>query len=263
MAALRRVRRALRQVVWFLGFQITREPNLQIRLRRESYGVDPLADIQRFLKPYKAPVICDVGANEGQSVRRFCEMFPRAEIHSFEPSPTTYEILAAKCHARPKVTTWNVALGADPGSLDFKENTHSDMSSFLSPSGAAWGEVVRTSRVAVTTLDAFAEQQQLPFIHLVKSDTQGFELEVFKGARKLMAQGRILLIFCEVIFSDMYEGLPRFHEILKFMEENGFTLVGVYEQHFKNGIVSWADVLFVSNDCANLLSATTARNLEG
>jgi hypothetical protein len=134
------------------------------------------------------------------------------------------------------------------------------MSSFLSPSGAAWGEVVRTSRVAVTTLDAFAEQQQLPFIHLLKSDTQGFELEVFKGARKLMAQSRILLIFCEVIFSDMYEGLPRFHEILQFMEENGFTLVSVYEQRFKNGVVSWADVLFVSHDCAGLFTAAIANH---
>ena len=246
MITFRSLRRTIRQLVWLCGFEIVREPRLRVRLRREPWGLDAIADIKRLLGNCQAPMICDVGANEGQSIRCFREVFPGAVIHSFEPSPTTYQRLRSAVRSDAQLTLWNLGLGAVNGTLPLKENDHSDMSSFLDPGSGAWGQIVRETQVSVTTLDTFAKDQGIQFIHLLKSDTQGFDLEVFKGARELMQQNRIALIFCEVIFSDMYVGLPRFRDVLRLLEDNGFAMVGIYDQHFHEGRVSWADVLFIS-----------------
>jgi hypothetical protein len=42
-----------------------------------------------------APVIFDVGANEGITTRRFLSSFPSATVHAFEPHPGLFAKLAA------------------------------------------------------------------------------------------------------------------------------------------------------------------------
>ena len=61
---------------------------------------------------------------------------PRATIHSFEPSPTTFETLSRRAAGLDGVSLWNVALGSVPGKMLLLENTFPTMSSFL-PRGEA------------------------------------------------------------------------------------------------------------------------------
>ena len=49
-------------------------------------GQSALADMKRFVPADARPVILDVGANTGQSVKRYRKTFPSSVIHSFEPS---------------------------------------------------------------------------------------------------------------------------------------------------------------------------------
>lgn len=49
-----------------------------------------------------------------------------------------------------------------------------------------------TEEVATTTLDAYADHAALDQITLVKIDTEGHDLAVLRGARKLLAEHRIL-----------------------------------------------------------------------
>lgn len=80
---------------------------------------------------------------------------------------------------------------------------------------------------------------------MLKSDTQGFDLEVFRGSTEMLEDGRIGMVYVEIIFSDMYQGLPRYYEICRFLEERDYKLVAIYDQHFQSNFVSWADCLFV------------------
>ena len=202
--------------------------------------------MRRFVGDAPRPMIFDVGANYGQSVDKFKKAFPLSFIHSFEPSPITFASLKRHCSAFSDVHVWNLGVGACNGTLPFLENSQSDMSSFLPPSKCGWGEIVRTTDVKITTLDVFAEEQGVEFVHVLKSDTQGFDYEVFKGARNLMRQDKIGLIYFEFIFSDMYKNLPLFHDVFQYLSENRFDLVSFYDFHFQNELVSWADVLFVN-----------------
>ena len=60
--------------------------------RTQSLGSDPFADMSRFVES-RTPVLFDVGANVGQTIRNFRQHFKQSTIHSFEPSPSTFQTL--------------------------------------------------------------------------------------------------------------------------------------------------------------------------
>lgn len=122
------------------------------------------------------------------------------------------------------------------------------MSSFLAPSGFSWGKIVKSTNVQVTTLDSFAKGNSVDFIHVLKSDTQGFDFEVFQGASQLMKEERIALIYFEFIFSEMYENLPSFDDVFRHLRKYNFSLVAFYGQHFQKDLVSWTDLLFINRE---------------
>jgi FkbM family methyltransferase len=238
---MKQLKNALKTLIQKSGFDI-------VRIRRNYMGMDPISDMQHFLRGCEEPLILDVGANVGQSVDRFKRAFPNSSIHSFEPSPSTYEKLKQRCCQYQEVKAWNYGVGTTNTTLEFQENSFSDMSSFLTPDKKSWGEVVKVTNVKVVTLDSFAEDHNLDFIHILKSDTQGYDFEVLKGARQLMNENRIGLIYFEVIFSEMYKNLPQVHEILKYLHENNYSLVTFYEQFYQEELLSWTDALFINQE---------------
>ncbi|HQR06851.1 MAG TPA: FkbM family methyltransferase, partial [Gemmatales bacterium] len=168
----------------------------------------------RHLSKVAKPTIFDVGANIGQSVDRFQDVFPGALIHSFEPSPSTFAELQRNCKDKEGVKLWNLGVGSKAGTLPLLENTHSDMTSFLAPGPGAWGEVARRTEVPVVSLDSFTEQEKIDRVHILKSDTQGYDFEVFKGAERLFAESRVNFIYCEVNICEMYQSQPPFYEVI-------------------------------------------------
>ena len=82
----------------------------------------------------------------------------------------------------------------------------------------------------------------------MKTDTQGFELQVLKGSSKMIAEKRIKLVAMEVIFSNMYEDIAPFDEVYRFMLDNGFRLVSFYKFYFYEQLADWSDALFLRVD---------------
>ena len=202
--------------------------------------------MKHFLANIDNPTVLDVGANEGQSVELIRNTFPTAIIHSFEPSPATFGMLCKNCSGLKGVSPWNVAVGAGNEPMKLLENVESGMTSFLELGSLGWGAVKKATTVEMVTLDAFTEKNGIAKIHILKCDTQGFEVEVLNGAKRLMNEGRIALIYLEIIFSDMYKGIAPFDELYKLLRENGFLLVGFYSPHFQKNLLSWTDALFIN-----------------
>lgn len=207
-------------------------------------GKDPFSDMAHFVQTDR-PVIFDVGANVGQTISRIRSWFPTCVIHSFEPGPATFRSLSQNASDLKDVSLWNCALGSTTGQATFLENSFSEMSSFLPLGNDGWGEVTKETSVDVNTVDQFCSDQGIEQIDVLKCDTQGFELEVFKGAKSTISANRIGLIYFEVTFSDIYENLPTFAEIYEFLANNDFRLVSLYDFHFENRLASWSDALFV------------------
>lgn len=51
-----------------------------IQYRQDTLGVNPFSDIKTFVGHYNRPVVFDVGANIGQSVRNFKMCLPSSVI---------------------------------------------------------------------------------------------------------------------------------------------------------------------------------------
>jgi FkbM family methyltransferase len=226
----------VRRVARKSGYDVVRYP---------PYIREPISDIKLFLSATETPMIFDVGANVGQSAIQFRHSVPTSVIHSFEPSPTTFETLRKQCADIQGVHTWNCGVGAATGQMTLIENVEPDMTSFLEPSKFAWGRVDKSTTVEVITLDDFTSRNHIDYIHILKSDTQGYEYEVLKGAKRLMSEERIAMVYLEFIFSDMYKGATPFDRISELLREQGFLLVCFYNPHFQEHLLSWNDALFI------------------
>jgi len=238
---MRIIKKAIRNLARQAGYDI-------VTFSKKDIGYDPFIDMQRFLNWQKDPLVLDVGANVGQSVDRFKEAFPKAIIHSFEPSPSIFNRLKMHCDGLSGVTTWNYGIGASDSTLILHENDHSVMTSFLPPHKGCHGKIIRSTDVKVISLDSFSEEQKIEYIHILKSDTQGFDFEVFKGAGQLMNENRIGLIYFEFTFSDMYKELPSFYDVFKYLSDHNFALVTFYEIHLQSELAGWTDALFINRD---------------
>jgi FkbM family methyltransferase len=234
------VRSSLRR----MGYVIVRRSE-EVGVRRsEQVGRDAYLDISRIVAS-KSPVIFDVGANVGQTIDEMTNVFPSLMIHAFEPGKAAFDSLLQTHSKLPCVRLNNLALGSKPERQIFFENSFTEMSSFLPLGPDGWGQISNQRKIEVSTVDSYCMQHEIPFIDLLKSDTQGFDLEVLKGAQELLNARKIRLIYLEITFQKLYQGIPRIDEIYRFIADHGFELVSFYNFYYLNGRAGWTDALFI------------------
>jgi FkbM family methyltransferase len=227
----------IKRALLHCGYSVHRVPSSDVT------GYDPFEDIRRLTSSAR-PVVFDVGANTGQSVQQFRRYFRNPEIHSFEPGEEAFQKLARNTQGLPGVHIAKNGMGAAREMKAFVENELSDMSSFLEPGEDAWGSVTCRPALQLDTVDDYCNRAGIGHIDILKSDTQGYDLEVLRGASKLLRDKRIDLIYLEVIFSKMYQGSPRFDEVYALLANYGMTLVSFYDMHYQHNRLSWTNALF-------------------
>jgi FkbM family methyltransferase len=220
---------------------------LGLEISRIQHDRNPLRVAHAILDSPTKAVLFDVGANLGQSVEQFTRQFAYPQIHVFEPSPKIFAELCKRVGKSPAVALNNLALGSEPGSAQFFENSQSEMSSFLQPGADHWGAIAHSIDVPVQTLDGYCSERQIDHIDLLKIDTQGFDLEVLRGANNMLAAKSIAIILVEIMFLEIYQSAPRCDEIFKFLFDRDYRLVALYNQVYRRGALAWADAMFVAD----------------
>jgi len=114
----------------------------------------------------------------------------------------------------------NIALGGIEGEQEFHVMKSTPYSSFNRPVDAQNGAncVARTCPVQVRRPDAVLGARSLENT-LLKVDTQGYEMQVFRGLGKGLASIRAVL--CEVSVNALYEGIMPMQDVVAFLCENG------------------------------------------
>jgi FkbM family methyltransferase len=210
-------------------------------------GFDPFKDMQLLTPTDRTPVLFDVGANTGQTVNAFREYFAAPIIHAFEPSPSTYAKLQERTGGTPDLHLSNIALGAQRECRVLIENSVTTLTSLLEPGEACWGEVRGQINVDVHSIDSYCQTYGVTCIDVLKSDTQGFDLEVLKGGVGMLHEHRIRLVFIELNFFDLYVGMPHFEDVYDFLRDCGFAPVAFYNQNIRNSRLGWMDGLFIDS----------------
>jgi len=149
-----------------------------------------------------APVVFDVGANNGDWSALVLKTNKLAKIHAFEPQPSLAAHIAA---TYPSISINNLAVGDSAGTLDlydYADHPGSQHASLLKGViDSIHGGVPRVTKVSVVTLDEYCRNQSVDHIDLLKIDVEGFELAVLRGAKEMLAGGRIEAIQFE--FNEM------------------------------------------------------------
>lgn len=216
------------------------------RIRPGEFRFNPYEDMARLAGSGKDVVVMDVGANRGQSVLAFRRNFPSSVIHAFEPSPTTFAHLKEATINLENVHLNNSGLGAGSEHRILMEGSQDTVSSLLAPGrDFQWSPASRSVEVSMESLDFYCETKGIASITVLKSDTQGFDLEVLKGAIGMLTQHRVQMIFVELNFLAFYEGMPAFEDVYIFLKKLGFELVSFYNMAWTKSRLGWLDALFI------------------
>jgi len=190
------------------------------------------------------PVIFDVGSHIGQSLIKYKELFPNANIHCFEPDIETFQELKSMTTQQKELRDAvlnNTALGADTGRKPFHRNARSQTSGFNRVNiQSKWCKTrswqysttpekfnSATFDVNIRTMDDYILEHRIDRVHFVKIDTQGFEDEVLKGAQQALRQNRIDIIQTEVIVGDAYVKSLKFMDIEQLICPWGYEFVAI------------------------------------
>jgi len=197
-------------------------------------------------------VFFDIGVNLGQTTKKMLSHYPEATIYGFEPSKNCFETLKID-FKNDNVSLYNLAVGSSCGQLEFNEYSWSALNSLLKRAyGSA--KIVSTYLVDVVTIDAFCKNNAVSHIHLLKTDTEGYELNVLKGASDMMKRNAIQFVYVEVFFNENYVGQSSFGDIYNFLLENGFELVRFYDVLYtEDGVASKTDALFINKKFSSFL----------
>lgn len=193
--------------------------------REVPNGLSTWYDIQRLAGRRDLCVIFDVGANVGQTAYQLVRYFPRAQIHCFEPVALTFQQLSKQYGTQ--VTCHRMALGDKYAQMEISTFSNPELNTFAD--GRADAVPLGREVVTVDTVDRFCEAHGIQRIDVLKMDVQGWEMNVLRGALKML-QGRcVKFILAEVGFRARDRDMQDFGELNSYLDALGFELCGFYD----------------------------------
>ena len=218
--------------------------------KKLPFGLDVLGDIKFRMKEYNFQTLFDVGANRGQTAKYMRKKFPEAKIYCFEPIKDTYELLQQKTKELG-LSYYNLALGAESGEVEVKvdvQNRNSTRNTLIKENTFHDPSAVKVEKVQVVKLADFCKQNHIEKIDYLKIDTEGYDLEVLKGATEMLEDGSIAFVQAEVSMNPKNTFHVDFVEVKNFLEKYKYVLFGIYEQKQQRGtpMLRRSNVVFVS-----------------
>jgi FkbM family methyltransferase len=179
-----------------------------------------ITNLRTLLCELQVDLVIDVGANIGQFGMDLRGIGYTGWIASFEPGILEFEKLQRATD--PKWLTYNLALGIAESELDFNVDRHSVNNSFLQLRGATplFKVKVKVDRLD-HQLEAILNETNCKRLFL-KMDTQGFDLQVFRGSSGYMDM--IFGMQSELSVKPIYESMPHYLDALREFESLGFLL---------------------------------------
>jgi len=218
-----------------------------------------------------SPIIFDVGANDGLSLKEFKAWWSHATVHCFEPQEECWDKLQReeKRYLKSSVIINKMAVGEKSKiGVDFyshdissglsgfnKVNIDSkdsiDLNKLKELKGSnqldKYYEKLNNRRsVDIIRLDDYMVSSKTNHVHLLKIDTQGYEPEVLSGLGDKLSN--VDVVIAELMFYDYYERSLSFSDIESYLLPAGFKLYDFSHiaKNPMNGRTDWVDVIYVN-----------------
>jgi FkbM family methyltransferase len=183
------------------------------------------------LKP--GDTLIDVGANIGcVTAAGALAVDESGRVLSIEAHPRTFAHLqkTVELNRFSNVTTLNIAVGLEPGTVSFTDERRKDDNNRVSLSGGSL-------QVPCHRLSDLVQQHGLSRIALLKIDVEGFEMQVLRGAAEIL--NRVECLYVEVLEHTLQRFGGSSAELFTFLQDQGFTCFRFIND--PDNIVAFAD----------------------
>lgn len=193
----------------------------------EVSSIDQLSgDLKKDIK-LQIQTVFDVGAHTGESTIQYAKYFSEANIFSFEPSKSSYELLVSNTSGLKNVNCFQFGFGITATDGFLYKSDNSSMRRIIDFSAVP--ESKRES-ICLDSIDNFCEQKKISHINFLKIDTEGHDLEVLKGAYKMLDGFKIDIIQVEAGMNMLNKLHIPLEAFKSYLELKGYFIYRIYEQ---------------------------------
>ncbi|PPS42325.1 hypothetical protein B1A85_14950 [Chroococcidiopsis sp. TS-821] len=188
-------------------------------------------------------VIFDIGANIGQTAIKFAQSFPQAKIFSFEPVTATFKQLKENTKNLSGISCFQIGLGSESGKYDIFLKSNSQCNSFVFDANNCISNA--SEEVIIKTVAEFCQENNIQKIDILKTDTEGFDLQVIQGAEALLKKNQVLFILSEVGFNPSDALHTNFFKLKSYLDTFNFEFLGFYDFGYsRKGSLKYCNALF-------------------
>jgi len=208
------IKRSINGLLGTLGYEVR---------RITPYGWNP-GHLRRL--GFAPSTLVDVGVARGTPV--LYEAFPSAHLVLVEPL-TEFEPVLRQLLSRRKGELIQVALGSREERRSIHVESGNVLKSSIQQRSALTetGQISEKREISVSTLDALLESRGWEPPFGLKIDTEGFELEVVKGADAFLAHCQFVI--AEVSVAERFRNSYSFAGFVHAMDQRGFRVCDVLE----------------------------------
>ncbi|HEY6496634.1 MAG TPA: FkbM family methyltransferase [Trebonia sp.] len=177
--------------------------------------------------------VIDVGGNRGQFARRLRSLGYAGRIVSFEPSPTVLPVITAAAARDPEWTIRPVALSSKPGQAELRLHKGPELDSLLDALPGVVDQIPTMAEAGTATITLSTIEAEFPRVIegipeprvLLKSDTQGHDAEVLRGAGEKGLGAAVAAVLVELAAQPIYAGQPAMTTVMNLIMDDGFSAV--------------------------------------
>ncbi len=206
-------------------------------------GVLPRKFTARYLRRFRflAQTLFDVGVGAGTP--ELYTLFAGRKLVLIDPLAEVEENLRKR---RPGLAFDFIAaaLGSEEGRAVLNITEVASKTGIPERTPLTAEKIIERRRVPVTTLDRIVAESAFPEPFGLKLDTEGFELEILRGAERALQKTEFII--AEVSLKKRFLGGYRFSEVVALLGSRGFELIDIL--NFRGGVARFYDCLFLRYD---------------
>jgi len=222
-------------------------PHLFRSYIRLTFPLFELRYVFQFIN--KLSTLIDVGSNKGQFSILARLYFPKLKIYSFEPQLDQLNI-QKKNLGKKNIKYFNNALGNKNKKIKFFITKRKDSSSLLHPHlNLQSYKIINVKQIFINSLDNILKKKNIKKPIILKIDTQGYELEVLKGSKNILAQ--VDYILCEVSYLNAYKKQVKANNLINYLKKKSFKVTLRLNKSLYRKKLFQEDILFRNSKTIN------------
>ena len=191
------------------------------------------SDLLVFFKVKDNSIFLDIGGNAGKYSTYIAKHFNPKKVYTFEPSPSTFEILKKNIslNSFSKINIYNVGISDSEAKIKFANGRqNSGLSHIIINADESGTEDFDMIEVDVISLNQFIVSENIAptDIDLIKIDVEGHEFNVLKGGTELLKalpKGARILI-------EIFPDTVKVAEIIQFIELYNFSVLKINIEYY-------------------------------